>query len=288
MIRVATCFLLTCSLYSGTLRAAETASSPFFALCMDMHDAKKRSLADQAALLEELGYAGAGHVWLKGVDERIKTLQERALKLFQVYVRVNVAPNARQAYDPKLKAVMPLLGKHGTQVALLVIGGKPSDESQDGRAVELIREIADLAAQSKAQVVLYPHQNHWLERVEDAIRLAKKAERPNVGIMWNLCHWLKVDADEDAAAMCREAMPYLKAVSINGADRGADIRSGKGNWIQPLGQGSFDMESFLKALFDSGYKGPIGLQCYGIKGDARVHLAESIREWKRLQSKAAR
>jgi hypothetical protein len=28
-----------------------------------------------------------------------------------------------------------------------------------------------------------------------------------------------------------------------------------------------------------GYTGPIGLQCYGIPGDARDHLAESIKAW---------
>ena len=31
-----------------------------------------------------------------------------------------------------------------------------------------------------------------------------------------------------------------------------------------------------------GYKGPIGLQCFGIGGDAREHLARSMTAWRKL------
>jgi hypothetical protein len=42
----------------------------------DWHDAKKRSFAEQAAMLKELGYEGVGHIWLDGVPEWLKTLDE--------------------------------------------------------------------------------------------------------------------------------------------------------------------------------------------------------------------
>jgi len=61
---------------------AAPAAWPFFVFCHDTHDAKKRSLAEQAALLKELGYDGAGHLWLGQVPERLKTLDEAGLKLF--------------------------------------------------------------------------------------------------------------------------------------------------------------------------------------------------------------
>jgi hypothetical protein len=39
----------------------------------------------------------------------------------------------------------------------------------------------------------------------------------------------------------------------------------------------------LKTLKQLGYRGPIGLQCYGIGGDAREHLARSMAAWRKLR-----
>jgi sugar phosphate isomerase/epimerase len=259
--------------------------NPFFALCMDTHDEKKRSLAEQAELLKELGYDGAGHLWLDNVRERIDTLDRAGLRLFQVYLRLDVGPTAKQPYDPRLKDVLPLLKGRGTTLATLMVGGKPSDESLDSRAVEIVRELAGLADPYGVRVALYHHTRDWLERVEDTIRVAGKTGRPDVGVMFNLCHWLKVGEESQMKPLLEAAMPRLFAVSINGADRGAEIKAGKGNWIQPLDSGTFDMPAFLKTLKDLGYRGSVGLQCWGIPGDARLHLARSIGAWRKLRDR---
>lgn len=254
---------------------------PFFALCMDTHDSAKRSLEEQAALLEELGYDGAGHLWLDDLGQRIETLDAHGLKLFQVYLQVNIAPDATP-YDPRLKEALRLLKGRDVMLALLISGGAPSDTSGDARAVELVQEIADLAAESGVRVALYPHSGDWLERVEDALRIVQKAERPNVGVMFNLCHWLKVDNEENLKPLLTSAMPHLFAVSIHGADRATEIHAGTGNWIQPLDSGSFDVGALLNTLSELGYQSPIGLQCYGIPGDAREHLTKSMAAWRRF------
>ena len=261
-------------------------ANAFFAFCMDTHDSKKRTLEQQAELLKELGYAGAGHLWLGNVEERIETLDEAGLKLFQVYLRVNIAQNS-QPYDRRLADVMPLLENRDVMLALLVGGLAPSDTAGDPRAVTIVREIADIARDANVRVVLYPHTGDWVERVEDAVRIARKAGRPNVGVMFNLCHWLKVDGGENMKALLASAMPYLFAVSINGADNAADIHAGTGNWVQPLDSGSFDVYALLQALQDLGYKGPVGLQCYGIPGDARDHLTRSMAAWRKFVERMA-
>jgi sugar phosphate isomerase/epimerase len=260
-------------------------ANPFFAFCMDTHDAKKRTLFEQAELLKELGYAGAGHLWLDNVPERLKTLDATGLKLFQIYVRLSLARDAKPPYDMRLKEVLPLLQGRDTMLALLVVGGKPSDEADDPRAIELVGEIADMARPYGVKIALYPHANDWLERVQDALRVAKKVNRPNVGVMFNLCHWLKIDDEKNLKPLLQAALPHLMAVSINGSDRGTDIRAGKGNWIVPLDSGNFDMLGFLKTLKESGYAGPIGLQCYGIPGDAREHLTRSVAAWRKLNDR---
>ena len=100
--------------------------------------------------------------------------------------------------------------------------------------------------------------------------------------MFNLCHWLKVDDEKNLKPLLASAMPHLFAVSIHGADRAAEIHAGTGNWIQPLGSGTYDVGALLDALDELGYRGPIGLQCYGIPGDARIHLTRSMAAWRQL------
>jgi sugar phosphate isomerase/epimerase len=285
------------ALLPSALSAAETATQPasalrqgdwpLFALCMDTHDARKRTLAQQAEMLKELGYSGAGHLWLDKVAERIETLDAAGLTLYQIYIQLDVSPGASQPYDPRLKEVLPLLKGRPTMLAVLVSGLKPGDQSGDARAVELLREIAGLAQPFGVRVALYPHVGNWLEKVGDAIAVADKVDRPNVGVMFNLCHFLKTGDEKDLPAVLAKASPRLMAVSINGSPTGPDVAAGKGSWIAPLGEGGFDMASLLRALKAVGYKGPVGLQCYGIGGDAREHLARSMAAWRKLRASLA-
>lgn len=261
---------------------ARAPGSSFFAFCIDTHDARKRNLEDQATLLKELGYDGVGHLWLDNVPERLATLDRHGLKLFQITVRVEIAPG-KTPYDPRLKSVLPLLKGRGVQLALLMNGLKPSDPAGDERAVGILRELAGPAGDSGVQLALYPHTGFWLEKFEDALRVAAKTDRKEVGVMFNLCHWLRVSKDRDFKSLLTRAGPKLIAVSINGAD----IQDSHPDWsryIQPLGRGSFDVRGLLRALNEVGYSGPIGLQCYGIPGDAREHLAESIQVWRSYRS----
>ena len=107
-----------------------------------------------------------------------------------------------------------------------------------------------------------------------------------MGVMFNLCHWLRVDKQRDYKPLLLKAMPRLWAVSLNGADV-RDDKPGWDHYIQPQDKGSFDVAGLLKTLKELGYKGPFGLQCYGIGGDARQHLARSIVAWRKLNEPPA-
>ncbi|MCY2950906.1 MAG: TIM barrel protein [Planctomycetota bacterium] len=257
---------------------------PFFAFCMDTHDSQKRSLAEQAALLKNLGYDGCGHLWLDNLPERLKTLDAANLTLFQIYLRLDLSPTAKEPYDPRLKQILPHLKNRPTMLAILISNQKPSDPIYDPRAVQLLNEIADLAQPQNTRIALYPHRGDWLERPSDALRLVKQINRPTVGIMFNLCHYLATDTQQNLKPTLQSVLPHLFAISISGSDTASEIQSGKGNWIQPLGQGSFDMPAFLRLLDDLHYSAPIGLQCYGLPGDARDHLAQSMKAWRALSA----
>ena len=281
-------FLLLAVLASQFAVPAQTASnqqsptaSAFFPFCIDWHDAKKRSFEQQAQMLKELGYPGVGHIWLDKIEERLATLDAVGLRLFQITTTVDIAPGKAPYDAARFKEVLALIKDRRVQFCLIFKGAPPSDTSADSHAVEILREMSDLAKDSGAQLLLYPHQKNWIERVEDSIRVADKVDRPNVGVMFNLCHWLRVDPSRDYRPLLMGALPRLWAVSINGADDRDEEPSWK-RYIQPLDQGSFDVGTLLKTLNEIGYHGPIGLQCYGIGGDAREHLARSLMKWRDL------
>jgi sugar phosphate isomerase/epimerase len=265
-------------------RAAEPKAYPFFPFCIEWHDAKHRTLQQQAEMVKELGYDGVGHVGpLASIAERLKTLDALGLKLFQITMVVDITPG-KPAYDPQFKNVLALVKGRHVQFDLIFKGGKPSDSSLDPRGVEVIRAMSDLARDSGSQLLLYPHTGNWVERIQDAVRVADKVDRPNVGVMFNLCHWLRVDKGRGYRPLLKQAMPRLWAVSINGANQ-FDNHGDWSGYIQPLDKGSFDVTGLVGTLRELGYQGPIGLQCYGITGDAREHLARSMTAWHKLNER---
>ena len=149
----------------------------------------------------------------------------------------------------------------------------------------LLREIAEIAKQSGVAVSLYPHKGCYAQRMEDVVRLAKKTDRPNVGVTFTFCHFLAVDDAKNLDGVLKMARPYLTMVTINGTSG-----YGSGNlasWIQVLGEGTFDVGAVLKALRKLDYRGPIGIIAYGVKGDHREILSRSIQAWKKLSAEAA-
>jgi hypothetical protein len=64
------------------------------------------------------------------------------------------------------------------------------DKGVDKIAIQLLRKLADLADESGLQVAIYPHLNFYVERTDHAVWIAKKANKNNLGLTFNLCHWL--------------------------------------------------------------------------------------------------
>ena len=103
----------------------------------------------------------------------------------------------------------------GVQFLLIFEGARPSDTSADERAIPIICEISNLAQEAKVFLLLYPHTGNWIERTEDAVRVADKVNRANVGVMFNLCHWLRVSKGHDYRTRLQQALHRLIAVSIS-------------------------------------------------------------------------
>jgi sugar phosphate isomerase/epimerase len=257
-------------------------TNPFFAMDTATKDDHHKTIQEQTQMLKELGYAGIGpnYAGPGPLAEMLTELDKDSLQLFAIYTGINVDPGG-PAYDPSLKEAIKLLEGRNTMLWLFAQskGLKPSAPEGDARAVEILRGLADEAAKHTVRIALYPHTGFWIETVDDAVRVAEKVDRPNVGVTFNLCHWLKVSQSRDAKTVLEKAMPHLFVVSINGADTdGKDWKT----LIQTLDRGTFDMKGFLETLRDAGYTGSIGFQGYGIGGDANDNLKRTMAAWEKV------
>ena len=120
-------------------RAEKPTAHAFFPFCIDWHDSKKRTYAQQAPMLKELGYDGVGHIGLDGVAERLKTLDAAGLKLYQITMWVDLTPD-KPPYDAHFKEVLDLVKGRHVQFDLIINGMKPSDPAGDERGVKILRE----------------------------------------------------------------------------------------------------------------------------------------------------
>jgi sugar phosphate isomerase/epimerase len=256
-------------------------ANPFFAFDNGVGRDAHVPLPEQARILKELGYAGIGFTGTKRIPEMLHALDSNGLKLFSIYVGASVDAG-KPPYEAGLETAIEQLKGRDTVIWLFVTDGTPSADNSDDRAVVTIRKIAEMAEKSRLRVALYPHVGCYVARAEDAVRLAKKVGRTNVGASFNLCHFLKLDDEKNLTRRLQEAMPYLFLVSINGADGGKTNAMDWNRLIQPLDRGSFDTKSLLHTLDAMGYQGPIGLQAYKVPGDIRENLRRSIEAWSRL------
>ena len=250
---------------------------------MTSGDYTKPELRAQA--LKELGYDGMSFHGTESIIQTNKILENAGLKLFITYLGVNLDEDPK--YDPNLKSAIKQLKDSRVMLWLYILSKKYEHGSQQGDAlaVETIRDITDAARESGLKVALYHHAGFYAESFEDVLRIAQKVNRRNVGVTFNLCHWLKVEGDVDYRPILKKSIPYLFQVTTNGAESGDTKNMEWGKLIQTLDKGSFDNYKLLKYLRDIGYTGPIGLQGYDIKGDPKQNLADSINAWRKINNK---
>lgn len=261
---------------SGGSAAWTPALYPF---CMDMFDSQNRTLPEQARLLRELGYEGAGYrLTLDGnLEKALGALDDAGLKLLMVYAALNVDPQ-KPAYEPGLPEAIARLKGRPVIVCLSLRGLPTRDPRGNQLAVTTLRALGDQAAVAGVRIAIYHHTNDWTESFLDAVAVAEQVNHPQVGVVFNLCHWLKIEGKRDYRPVLREHVARIFTVSICGAKIGADAWTH--GLIQPLGDGDFDVPELLAVLRDAGFRGPVGLQCYGIPGDARDYLQQSMRLWR--------
>jgi sugar phosphate isomerase/epimerase len=269
--------------YLCTLGALAAAERPVF---FAMDTAARLAPTECAQVLAELGYAGLG-----GRPATAKAhadaLKAKGLVYFNGYHVANFPSGQADLPVELTQAVDGLAGTGGTlwlaiNKVTLPLGLSMGPEYGDTVVVPQLRQLVAYARTKGVKVSLYPHAGFWAAQFETCVRVASKVDDPNLGVTFNLCHWLKVEGSErDPLPLIKDALPRLNFITINGADTGDTQNLGWDKLIQPLGRGTYDVGAFVAKARAAGYRGPFGFQGYGIKMEPKELLKETMEGWKK-------
>lgn len=282
MKRITRLCLLACAGLASLAHSSATGESPWPFFAFDNGVGRGVwSASKQADTVKSLGYDGIHYNYTNPKDfaSKLSACRAAGVPIHAVYIYTFVDQPGK-SYDPGIKEMIRMLKGTETIIWMTLRDGVRGE--QDVEAAGVVREIAALAAESGLKVSLYPHAGFYVATAEDAVRIAKMVDLPNVGVTVNLCHELFAGNGERLAEVVKTAGPYLNLVSINGASP----IPGKGPkaWhTLPLGSGTFDTDTFLGLIRDTGYRGPIGHQFYAVPGDDMEKLTHAIESWKKVK-----
>ena len=250
---------------------------------LDAFDHAPKTSGEKASLMKSIGYDGLEGFGDQNFLELKLALEQEGLQMPVNYVPLNFEDNGKPE-NPTIDEIKEIIksSSKGTVVYFHLHSKTFLNNKEKGDQVvtSILRELSDYAAAFDIKLCAYPHVAFYCESTAHSFKLAELVDRRNYGAAMNLCHMLKVEGSEGILAKIKKYSPRLFAVNICGADDGDTQNMDWDHLIQPLGQGSFDTYGFVKALINNGYIGPIGLQCYNLKGDAFEVLTKSFQTWK--------
>jgi sugar phosphate isomerase/epimerase len=239
----------------------------------------------QAMLAHELGFDGvAGE--LADLPALRLACERLDADVFSAYAVLTLpaadAPPEQLAerLQPVEQALRALAGGPGMLwLAIRADGLAARDPAGEAALRRALQQLQPIVAATGVELALYPHHAFWLETADDALRVLAPIDDAKLGVCFNLCHELRAFPGIDPRPALRRCGPRLLAVTVNGADvAGADWST----LIRPLDEGDHALAPFLAELDALGFRGPVGLQGFGIKLPPREHLVRSLAAWRRV------
>ena len=245
------------------------------AWCVVPFDGKHRGPEARAAMLERLGFRHFAYDWraehVPSFDAEMDALAKHKIKLDAFWTPGELNKDSILILD--------LLKRRGVRAELWVMLGVGDEIAvtpvECARRVEAaankLRPLAEKAGEIGCSLALYNHGG-WFGEPENQVAIIDNLRGKsitNVGMVYNL-HHAQTQVGRLAATL-KLAMPYLRAINLNGVDREGEPGARK---ILPIGQGRMDLET-LRVIRDSGYGGPIGILGH-TDDDAEERLQDNL------------
>jgi sugar phosphate isomerase/epimerase len=270
---------------------AQKVKNEFFALHNIIRgDSTYNTFDKQVELVKNAGFDGIEINQIESFDGMKSALDQFQFKGSYFYVKLQLG----EPINNRLENAIHQLKGTNTIIAPYILADtkrfKPNSPEGDSEAIKLLQLISMWSKKAGLQVAIYPHFSFYVERTDHALQLAQKVSRKNVGLSFNLCHWLATTSLTERVELknhLKELKPYLKMITISGA---SDIISQKkaifDDYILPLGIGSFDTYDLLKYVVKTiQYKKPIGVQCYNIKGNKPELIQNTMAVWNQYKTR---
>ena len=132
-------------------------------------------------------------------------------------------------------------------VVSTTLGRKPAWETGKERIVELVLELADIAAEYAAVVAIEPHAGDDFETPEKAAWLMEQTNHPHLGLNFDYSHFVVEGIDLQHSLDLN-----LKYSVHNHIKDGYLDEEGKVRYLLP-GAGDLDMNVYFKAIRDAGW-----------------------------------
>lgn len=189
--------------------------------------------------------------------------------------------------DALWRGALPILAS--TRAPLWVIF---KDAPNKGAIRQVLREMARQTRELGLQTVIYPHWNTSVETAAEAATLIQQVGYPNLKNSIHTCHEIRGGNQYQMGTVVSDHADQTALVTIAGADDNAYVGPNQpgvtwADCIKPLDEGAYSLLPFLQAIHDSGYRGPVVLQTFGITNNPG-HLERSIRRYDEYQKQVVR
>lgn len=254
--------------------ATSLATDQLVAWCIVPFDAKKRTPAQRAEMLKELGMSRCAYDWRA---EHVPTFESEILEYKKHGIEFF-------AFWGEHASAFELFEKHDIHPQIWRMMPNPPGDNDAEKAAAAAAQLKPLAEKTKelgCQLGLYNHGG-WNGQPESMVavcKLLRAMGHGHVGIVYNFHHGH--EHIEQWPKLWGLMQPYVLCLNINGMNRQAQPK------ILGLGQGRHELE-MLQTVQRSGYSGPIGILDHRSELDAKRSLQENIQglRWLRAELQA--
>lgn len=243
------------------------------------------SIDERSELFSELGYSGT--TFIVKTDKQREKLQEYLktkaftagkLSIPVVYFSFDFSKNSENENKLWRKTLAAL--PEGTDLWVIILKKDATRE----KTLALLENMTTEAQKLNKNIVIYPHDNCFIESAEEAIPYIEELKAPNLYLTLHLCHELRAGNGNRLLDVAIKSAPYLKFASISGSNV-TMFNNDKGNWsdaIKPLDKGDYDVSKFVSVLQKIKFQGKTMLHTFGIEETPKEHLSRSIKKWNTL------